>query len=53
MIDSLGEHLVHILHTKDGAQVALQCVWHGTAKVTSIMFFKKNFAGFKINFFLC
>ena len=33
MIDQLSEHLVHMLHSKDGTQVALQCIWYGTAKV--------------------
>lgn len=33
MIDLLGEHLVHMVHTRDGTQVALHCVWFGTAKV--------------------
>ena len=36
MIDALGEHLVHMLHTRDGTQVALQCIWFGTAKVILI-----------------
>jgi hypothetical protein len=33
MIEALSEHLVHIIHTKDGAEVAKQCVWFSTAKV--------------------
>ena len=33
MIEALRESVVHILHTRDGARVAMQCVWHGTAKV--------------------
>ncbi len=32
MIDTLAEHLVHMVHTKDGTEVALQCVWFGSAK---------------------
>ncbi|XP_041360109.1 pumilio homolog 3-like [Gigantopelta aegis] len=32
MIELLREHLVTILHTRDGARVAMHCVWHGTAK---------------------
>ncbi|KAH3695515.1 hypothetical protein DPMN_082975 [Dreissena polymorpha] len=32
MIESLRESVIHILHTRDGARVAMQCVWHGTAK---------------------
>ena len=35
MIDLLGEHLVHMLHTKDGAHVAMLCIWYGSAKVSS------------------
>ena len=33
MIELLREVLVHILHTKDGSRVALQCIWHGNTKV--------------------
>ena len=33
MIDLLAEHLVHMIHTKDGAQVAMTCIWNGSAKV--------------------
>lgn len=33
MIELLAEHLVHIIHTKDGSQVAMECIWHSTAKV--------------------
>jgi pumilio family protein 6 len=32
MIDLLSEHLVHMIHTKDGANVAMNCIWHGDAK---------------------
>ena len=32
MIDTLAEHLVHMVHTRDGAEVALRCVWYGGAK---------------------
>ena len=32
MIEALSEHLVHMVHTKDGAYVAMQCIWYGTAK---------------------
>ncbi|GAB6019665.1 hypothetical protein CHUAL_001220 [Chamberlinius hualienensis] len=32
MIEAIREKVVEILHTKDGTRVALQCVWHGTAK---------------------
>ncbi len=38
MIDLLGEHLVHMLHTKDGAQVAMHCIWYGAAKVKPILY---------------
>jgi hypothetical protein len=33
MIETLHEHIVHMLHTHDGAYVAMMCLWHGTAKV--------------------
>ena len=29
----LKEAVVHILHTKEGARVTMNCLWHGTAKV--------------------
>lgn len=32
MIRALGGSLVEMVHTKDGARVAMQCIWHGTAK---------------------
>lgn len=35
MIDSLSEQLVHMVHTKDGANVAMQCIWYGAAKVNT------------------
>ena len=42
MIDLIAEHLVHMVHTKDGAQVAMQCIWHGTAKVIFNLNFLKT-----------
>lgn len=38
MIEQLGEHLVHMVHTKDGSQVAMECIWHSTAKVRRVYF---------------
>ncbi|XP_075547940.1 pumilio and CPL domain-containing protein penguin [Dermacentor variabilis] len=32
MIRALAGSLVEMVHTKDGARVAMQCIWHGTAK---------------------
>eukprot|EP00117_Sycon_ciliatum_P040078 scpid50951/ scgid29516/ Pumilio domain-containing protein KIAA0020 homolog len=32
MIEAVRESLVHIVHTKEGAQVTMHCLWHGTAK---------------------
>ncbi|CAH1774282.1 unnamed protein product [Owenia fusiformis] len=32
MIENLRESVVHMLHTRDGARVTMQCIWHGTAK---------------------
>jgi hypothetical protein len=36
MIEALSEQLVHIVHTKDGGKVAMQCVWYSNAKVNLI-----------------
>lgn len=33
LIEGVREVLVEMLHTRDGAKVALQCIWHGTTKV--------------------
>lgn len=32
MIEVVREGLIHMLHTRDGARVAMICLWHGTAK---------------------
>nr|XP_043873223.1 pumilio homolog 3 [Solea senegalensis] len=32
MIESIRESVVYMAHTHDGARVAMNCVWHGTAK---------------------
>ncbi|KAK7077556.1 hypothetical protein SK128_026774 [Halocaridina rubra] len=32
MIESLREGLAPIIHTRDGARVAMLCLWHGTSK---------------------
>ncbi|KAG0411165.1 hypothetical protein HPB47_011731 [Ixodes persulcatus] len=32
MIRALGGSVIEMLHTKDGSRVAMQCLWHGTAK---------------------
>lgn len=32
MIEIIRESLVHMLHTHDGAHVAMNAIWHGTAK---------------------
>ena len=37
MIEALRESVIHMLHTRDGARVAMQCIWHGTAKVRVIV----------------
>ena len=37
MIEQLRERLVELLHTKEGSRVAMQCIWHGTAKVYGIL----------------
>ncbi len=47
MIDLLAEHLVHMIHTKDGAQVAMTCIWNGSAKVCFSFFFQHKYQIFK------
>ncbi|XP_062509333.1 pumilio homolog 3-like isoform X2 [Corticium candelabrum] len=32
MIESMHNAVVQVLHTKDGSRVAMNCIWHGTAK---------------------
>ncbi|XP_062611509.1 pumilio homolog 3-like [Saccostrea cucullata] len=32
MIESLREHLVHMIHTREGARAAMCCLWYGTSK---------------------
>ena len=32
LISQLRDACVHILHTHDGARLAMNCLWHGTAK---------------------
>ena len=31
-IESLRDCLIHMIHSRDGAMAALQCIWHGTTK---------------------
>ena len=56
----LKEAVVHILHTKEGARVAMNCLWHGTAKVgiktlilyywnSSLEWFKRSSVNFTPN----
>ena len=33
MTEALRESLIHMVHTKEGARVAMACVWGGSAKV--------------------
>jgi pumilio homology domain family member 6 len=33
MFDLLAEHLVHIMHTREGSRIAMQCMWNGDAKM--------------------
>lgn len=33
MIESIRESVVYMAHTHDGARVAMNCLWHGAAKV--------------------
>ncbi|XP_014673454.1 PREDICTED: pumilio domain-containing protein KIAA0020 homolog [Priapulus caudatus] len=32
VIEALRDTVVHMVHTREGAKVAMHCVWHGTAK---------------------
>jgi len=32
MIESIRESLIHMIHTREGARVAMYCLWNGTAK---------------------
>jgi len=32
VIEQLKESLIHMVHTREGAYAALQCIWHGTSK---------------------
>uniref|UniRef100_A0AAU7VFU8 Pumilio-like protein 3 n=1 Tax=Enchytraeus coronatus TaxID=208440 RepID=A0AAU7VFU8_9ANNE len=32
MIETIRESTIHMLHTREGARVAMSCLWHGTAK---------------------
>ncbi len=36
MIEILRESVIHMLHTRDGARVAMHCLWYGTAKVNTV-----------------
>ncbi len=36
MIETVREHVIHMLHTRDGARVAMHCLWCGNAKVRHI-----------------
>lgn len=33
VIEGLRDTVVHMVHTREGAKVAMHCIWHGTAKV--------------------
>ncbi|KAK7488494.1 hypothetical protein BaRGS_00020279 [Batillaria attramentaria] len=37
MIEALRESVIHMLHTREGARVAMACVWHGSAKDRKVM----------------
>ena len=56
MIEIVREHVVHMLHTRDGARVAMHCLWYGTAKVTNRFVtvlwsqIENRFNGFFLNF---
>ncbi|ELU16136.1 hypothetical protein CAPTEDRAFT_163846 [Capitella teleta] len=37
MIEILRESAIHMLHTREGARVAMLCLWHGSAKDRKVM----------------
>jgi len=37
LVELLKNDLIHILHTRDGARVAMMCLWHGTTKDRKII----------------
>uniref|UniRef100_A0A669DY88 Pumilio RNA-binding family member 3 n=1 Tax=Oreochromis niloticus TaxID=8128 RepID=A0A669DY88_ORENI len=41
MIESIRQSVVYMAHTHDGARVAMNCLWHGTAKVTWLLYLFK------------
>lgn len=50
MIQSLRQAAVQVLHTRDGARVAMMCIWHGTPKdrkVSSLTIFYQSILCFK------
>uniref|UniRef100_A0A672Z1H1 Pumilio homolog 3-like n=1 Tax=Sphaeramia orbicularis TaxID=375764 RepID=A0A672Z1H1_9TELE len=37
LIESIREAVVYMAHTHDGARVAMNCLWHGTAKRSKVL----------------
>lgn len=33
-IEAIREAVIYLAHTRDGARVAMHCLWHGTPKVS-------------------
>ena len=38
MIESVREGVVEMLHTREGARVAMICLWYGTTKVSYCLY---------------
>jgi pumilio family protein 6 len=47
LIDAVKEKLIKMIHSRDGARVAMYCLWYGTNKVYILYF-----SCFLINFIL-
>ncbi len=45
MIEIVRESVIHMLHTRDGARVAMHCLWYGTAKVNPVTQHYKDICG--------
>lgn len=37
LVESLKEHLPHLVHTRNGCRVAMRCLWFGTAKERKVI----------------
>ena len=44
MAEVLRDQVVHILHTYEGSRIAMNCIWFGSKKVLSVLFFSEFLA---------